>query len=125
MTSCKLERLVIEKDHENARSDTSARRLIVSHDGPDFNPPGLFLFESTPTLQDEGPFIRQRLRRSSLDVWFEDNRAVQIAFNKVSRKVAEARAYRGHRIQKYLTQGVGSGYPVDIPLYKPQPEDTI
>lgn len=123
VTRCMLHRLMAEKDSADARTDTSARRLIMSYDGPEISPPGLFLFEETPSIQDEGPFIRLKQWRSSLDVWFEDNKAVELAFCKVNEMIDEAKAHRGRRIQRYLAQGEGSGYPTDIPVYKPM--DTI
>jgi hypothetical protein len=125
VTCCKLERLAVERDPADARADTSARRLILSHIGPDTSPPGLFLFEETPSVKDEGPFVRVRQYRSSLDVWFEDSKAVSLAFGKVDSKIAAARTYRGHRIRTFLAQGEGSGYPMNMPLYRPQPVDTI
>lgn len=125
MTCCRLERLVVERDSAEARADTSARRLILSHDGPDVSPPGLFLFEKTPSIQDEGPSIRLKQLRSSLDIWFEDSNAVELACNSVGKAIDEARAYRGNHLRKYLAQGEGSGYPTDTPVYRHTLEDTI
>lgn len=115
----------MERDPGGARRDTSARRLILSHDGSDVNPPGLFLFEETPSKQEVGPLIQIRQSRSSLDVWFEDSKAVELAFKRVAKAVDKAKASRGNRIRKYLAQGEDSGYPPDIPEYRYRLEDAI
>ena len=99
VTCCKLERVSIEVDTTNVSDDTSARRLIISHDGAELDPPGLFLFEQNPVPKDEGAFNRHKIWRSSLDVWFEDSQAVELAQSKVNRKIEDAKIYRGKRIQ--------------------------
>jgi hypothetical protein len=115
VTCCKLERVSIEVDSMHVSNDTSARRLIVSHDGPDLDPPGLFLFEEAPVpRKDEGPFNRMKLLRSRLDVWFEDSQAVELAQVKANGKIEDAKVYRGKRLQRYLAQGDDSGYPIGI-----------
>jgi hypothetical protein len=48
---------LLEKDIEDLPASTSARRLIVSHDGQDENPPGLFLFVESPKVREVGLFI--------------------------------------------------------------------
>jgi len=118
VTRCQLERIMIEKDAADARADTTARRLIVSHDGPEQTPPGLFLFEETPKIQDEGPVVHVKMWQSTLDVWFEDNKAVTLAFGQVQESIEEAKLQRGIRIQGYLAQDEGSSYPRNISLYK-------
>lgn len=117
VTRCQLERIIVEKDAADARADTTARRLIVSHIGPDQAPPGLFLFEESPKLQDEGPLVHLKQWLSSLDVWFEDNKAVTLAFNKVQESIVETKIQRGIRIQRYLAQDDNSTYPRNISLY--------
>ena len=125
VTCCRLERLFVERDAADEHAVTSARRLILSHDGSDVSPPGLFLFEETPSIQDEGPSVRLKQWRSSLDVWFEDSKSVDLAFKTVAKVIDGAKAVRGNLLQKYLAQGEGSGYPTDVPAYRHTLEDTI
>lgn len=105
VTSCRLEHLVVDKDPEDARMDTSARRLIVVYESTDLKAPGLFCFEKTPSPTSHGPFVDVQCWRSSLDVWFEDSRAVQLAFSKVIQKISESKAHRGIQIRRYLSNG--------------------
>eukprot|EP00980_Cylindrotheca_fusiformis_P011702 scaffold2783_cov129-Cylindrotheca_fusiformis.AAC.3 len=106
VTSCRLENLVIQKDTEDLPASTSARRLIVSHDGEDPIPPGLFLFEATPKARQEGVFVGVEKFRSSVDIWFEDQRALDLAFLKVDRIISLAKAHRGQLIYQCLRSGV-------------------
>lgn len=128
VTSCPLERLLVERDPDDARADTAARRLIVTYDGSDTSPPGLFVVDSdegAPKVQDDGPLTKLRNYSSSLDVWFEDNKAVTLAFNKVQESIAAAKIHRGHRIQRYLAQDVDSGYPRNTSLYSTIGSETM
>lgn len=103
---CRLEDLVLEKDNDDLPASTSARRLIVSHDGPgDKDPPGLFLFDKTPELKEEGPFIKVQKWRSSVDIWFENEKALHLCFEKVDKMCTMAKAHRGHLVQDYLKSG--------------------
>lgn len=111
VTRCPLERISIEKDPPDARTDTAARRLMVSHKSHATKPPGLFMFNKPPSPLIEGCLVRQRQWTSSLDVWFEDNKAVTLAFNKVQERIIDAKIDRGRRIQTYLAQNEGSTYP--------------
>lgn len=117
VTICQLERIVAEKDAADARADTTARRLILSHYGPEKTPPGLFLFEEAPQTQDDGPVVDMKQWQSSLDVWFEDHKAVTLAYKNVQESIDEAKVQRGLRIQRYLAQDEGSIYPRNISLY--------
>lgn len=118
VTLCPLERIALDRDPANARSDTSARRLLVSHRSHSMTPPGLFAFDDPPKLASkEGPIKRLRQWRSTLDVWFEDNRAVTVAFNKVDENIRQAKIHRGRQIQTYLAQDEGSKYPKNPALY--------
>lgn len=111
ITKCKLESLAAERDAPDARADTAARRLILAHSNFDTASPGLFLFGTPPKVKDEGAFIRQQQFRSSLDIWFEDNRAVSMATRKMDENIQKAKIYRGMRLFRYLSQGEDSGYP--------------
>lgn len=101
---CRLENLVVGVDTGDFPESTAARRLIVSHDGQDETPPGLFMFESAPTRREEGVFVHLSKFRTSLDIWFENQKALDLAFVKVKRFIALAKAHRGHLLQEYLLQ---------------------
>jgi len=105
VTVCRLENLTLDKDPDNARVDTAARRLILICESPDLKPPGLFRFEKKLQPQQIGPFSRVNRWKSSLDVWFEDSNALRVAFTKVFETIVRAKAHRGSRIRNYLSQG--------------------
>jgi hypothetical protein len=117
VTCCLLERLEIERDKEEERSAESfARRLLISHDGLDIDPPGMFLFDEAPgTVDNIGPFLRVKQWRSSLDVWFEEDAVAQHALDVVNSKIASCKGRRGNHIRKYLSQGDESGYSLISP----------
>jgi len=104
VTTCKLENLTLDKDPDDARVDTSARRLILVFESPDLKPPGMFRFEKRPQPTQVGPFSRVERWKSSLDVWFEDSNALQIAFSRVDETIVKAKANRGNCIRRYLSQ---------------------
>jgi hypothetical protein len=108
VTSCKLEDLIIEKDPDDARVDTTARRLIVINHNADLKPPGLFQFGKAPKPQEQGPFYQVKRYKSALDIWFEDSRALSLAYGRVEQRIAQAKAQRGSVIRRYL-RGEGSG----------------
>ena len=118
VSSCPMERISIAKDAADARADTAARRLIVSHDSVATKPPGLFMFDENPKNQDVGSLVHLKQWRSSLDIWFEDNNAATLAFQKVEKAIEKAKIHRGRGIQRYLAQDVESTYPRNISLYK-------
>jgi len=118
VSSCPMERISIAKDAADARADTAARRLIVSHESLAKKPPGLFMFDENPKNQDAGSLVHLKQWRSSLDIWFEDNKAVTMAFQKVEKAIEKARIHRGRRIQRFLAQDAESTYPRNISLYK-------
>jgi hypothetical protein len=98
---------LLEKDIENLPASTSARRLIVSHYGQDENLPGLFQFEESPKVREVGLFIGVQKFRSTVDIWFEDQKALDLAFSRVDRIISLAKAHRGHLIRNYLLRGGG------------------
>jgi hypothetical protein len=104
VTICKLENLALDKDPDDARVDTSARRLILICESPDLKSPGMFRFEKKPQPKQIGPFSHVERWKSSLDVWFEDGNALRIAFSKVDESIAKAKANRGDFIRRYLSQ---------------------
>jgi hypothetical protein len=113
VTSCRLENLTADRDPENARMDTTARRLMLVHNSPESTCPGMFRFTADPKPTETGPFIKMTDWSSHLDIWFEDNRAIQLAFNKIQEKISEARAHRGRFIRQHLSQGENSSSPRD------------
>jgi len=105
VTLCRLENLTLDKDPDNARVDTSARRLILICESPDLKPSGMFRFEQKLQPEQVGPFSRVKRWKSSLDVWFEDSNALRTAFTNVFQGTVRAKASRGNRIRQYLSQG--------------------
>ena len=105
---CQLEDLLIEKDNEDLDAATNARRVIVSHVGSNETPPGLFLFEKPPLFKSAGPFFHFQKFRSTLDIWFEDRYAMDVAFDEVEMMIIKAKARRGHLLRSHLRQGEGS-----------------
>jgi len=105
VTVSRLENLTLDKDPDNARIDTLARRLILINDSPDLKPPGMFRFEKKPLPQQKGPFSHMMRCKSSLDIWFEDSNALRIAFSKVFETIVKAKADRGNHVRRYLAQG--------------------
>ena len=99
---CRLENLRVTVDTEDFPPSTAARRLIVSHDGRDETPPGLFMLESPPKRREEGVFVHLSKYRTNVDIWFENQKALDLAFVKVKRFIALAKAHRGHLLQNYL-----------------------
>lgn len=102
VTLCRLENLTLDKDPDDARVDTAARRLILIHESPDLKPPGMFRFEKKLQPGQTGPFSHVKRWKSSLDIWFEDSNALRIAFTKVFETIVRAKASRGNRIRSYL-----------------------
>jgi hypothetical protein len=116
VTCCLLERLQIERDKEEDRSAESfARRLLISHEGLDMDPPGMFLFDEAPRIDNIGPFLRVKQWRSSLDVWFEEDAVAQHALDVVNSKIASCKGRRGNHIRKYLAQGDESSFSLHCP----------
>jgi len=109
---CRLENLGVAVDTGDFPQTTAARRLIVSHDGQGETPPGLFMFESPPTRREEGVFAHLPKFRTTLDIWFENQKALDLAFVKVKRFIALAKAHRGHLLQDYLLQQAKEGADV-------------
>lgn len=102
ITSCRLERLLVQKDTVVDDSGPPARRLMLSHHWFDLDPPPLFLFDAIPEPDAYGPFVRRKPVASGLDVWFEDQRAADRAYQILMSQIFTAKARRGARIKKYL-----------------------
>ena len=104
VTTCQLENLTVCKDPDNARVDTSARRMILICENPDLKANGMFRFEKRPQPKQIGPFSRIEQWKSSLDIWFEDSNAIHIALSKLDEAIMKARANRGNIIRNYLSK---------------------
>ena len=105
VTVCRLENLTLDKDPDDARVDTAARRLILIYESPDLTPPGMFRFDEKLQLNQTGHFSHVDRWKSSLDIWFEDSNGLRNAFSKVFETIVKAKANRGNRIRRYLAQG--------------------
>jgi hypothetical protein len=105
VTVCRLENLTLDKDPDDARVDTAARRLILIYESPDLTPPGMFRFEEKLQPKQTGHFSHVDRWKSSLDIWFEDSNGLRNAFSKVFETIVKAKANRGNRIRRYLAQG--------------------
>ena len=105
VTVCRLENLTLDKDPDDARVDTSARRLILICESPDLKPPGLFRFERKLERKRKGPFSHVKRWKSSLDIWFEDSNVLRTAFAKVFESIVKSKASRGNKIRRYLAEG--------------------
>ena len=114
VTSCPLEQLEVDKDPDDQVSmESTARRLIISYFDYGMKPPGMFFFEEEPKVQEIGPFNKVVQWESTLDVWFEDDRAANHALGIIQGKINLHRAERGNRMRRYLAQGDGSTYSRD------------
>lgn len=105
VTFCRLEDLTLDKDPDDARVDTAARRLILIFESPDLKPPGMFRFQKKLDPKKSGLFSHPKRWKSSLDIWFEDSNALRVAFSQVFESIVKAKAGRGNRIRKYLAEG--------------------
>ena len=105
VTAFRLENLTLDKDPDDARVDTSARRLILKHESPDLKPPGMFRFEKKPEPKKTGLFSHTKRWQSTLEIWFEDSNALRVAFSKVFESIVKAKASRGNQIRRYLSEG--------------------
>ena len=65
VTRFRLENLTLDKDPDDARVDTAARRLIMIYESPDLKPPGMFRFEKKPEPKNTGMFSHISLRCKS------------------------------------------------------------
>jgi hypothetical protein len=102
VTSCALERLWVEPDPEPPTDGSPARRLLLYYKWFDKVPPGLFLFDDVPTSEEFGPFYRVKPFTSRLDVWFEDGRAADHAYQILTTEIFKAKSQRGNRLASYL-----------------------
>jgi hypothetical protein len=105
VTRCRLEDLILEKDPDDGRKDTTARRLIVVNYNTNLKPPGLFHFGKPPKSEEQGPFYKVKRWKSGLDIWFENSQALHLAYKKVEQSIAKAKAERGSFIRRYLFEG--------------------
>lgn len=103
VSTCPLDGLTVRSDNMAPEGGSSARRLILSFAGYDTSPPLLFLFDSLPQYDKLGPFDVTKPFRSSLDVWFEDQNAANLALSLLTTATFRAKAERGRRITECLS----------------------
>lgn len=102
VSSCLLERLSVVVD-QSPDPSSPARRLILSYKSFDSDPPPLFLFDELPKRAKYGPFSRIEPFTSTLDVWFEDQRATEQAFQIFMQTIFAAKAQGGLAIFQFLS----------------------
>lgn len=103
ISACYTEYLSIGEDTSGALNPSAARRLFVSHTGWDTAAPPLFLFDDPPPPRATvGPFEKVQPYTSRLDVWFEHQRAADLAYRILTTQVFQAKAMRGRRVQAFL-----------------------
>ena len=102
ISACPLERVWIEQD-SMPDAASPARRLLLSHSSFEMEPPSLFLFDTIPEPEKDGPFFKVKPKTSRLDVWFEDQRAADNAFSCLSSEIFQAKSQRGQRLQEFLS----------------------
>jgi hypothetical protein len=104
ISTCGLAQLIVQTDSEPVQQGGPARRLLFSHKWFDRTPPPLFLYDNIPDpLIESTPFVNVKTYVSRLDVWFEHQRAADHAFKTLNKRVFEAKANRGCRLQSFLT----------------------
>ena len=101
IVACPLERMLTTRDPLPDPS-SPARRLILSHDWVDSLPPQLFLFNEAPKKETFGPFAKLTMNRSTLDVWFEDDKMMEHALYILMTETFKAKSSRGRRLRKYF-----------------------
>jgi hypothetical protein len=112
VVACYADRIHAEPDTA-ANLTSPARRIFLSHTTwENVTPPGLFLFdeddedddatEGPPAPVQVGPFCRVQPYVTKLDVWFEHQKAADMAYKFLSTQLFQSRAHRGRRIQAHL-----------------------
>lgn len=102
IASCTLERIMVERDQTIPDDGSPARRLSITHKWFDKTPPPLFLFDSIPTFEETGPFIKRKPFSSRIDLWFENDRSAERAFSLIAKEIFKAKADRGRRLRCFL-----------------------
>lgn len=96
VTACHLACLTVFKDKAPpAKAMSSARRLILRHEGLQRFRPGVFVERSTPE--------NSVLLKSRLDLWFENESAAEVALETFTSKILRARAKRGKHVRNGLS----------------------
>jgi hypothetical protein len=93
---------MVERDQTIPDDGSPARRLSIIHKWFDKTPPPLFLFDSVPTFEEQGPFIKWKSFSSRIDLWFENDRSADRAFSLIAKEIFIAKAGRGRRIKAFL-----------------------
>jgi hypothetical protein len=93
---------MVERDQTIPDDGSPARRLSITHKWFDKTPPPLFLFDSIPTFEETGPFIKRKPFSSRIDLWFENDRSAERAFSLIAKEIFKAKADRGRRLRCFL-----------------------
>ena len=105
---CLLDRTFVDLDGTPVadRGASPARRLLFAHVSREATPPPLFLFDEWPA-QDDGKRALTPLTLfvSHLDVWCENERACNYAYQVASSQIFAAKAKRGQEIRSFLAPG--------------------
>lgn len=99
---CPLDRIFVEKDSSIPVDDSPARRLSLYYKWFDQAPPQLFLYDTMPTLEEEGDFLLAKSFTSRLDIWLENEYSANQAFEILSKYIFLAKAQRGRRMLAFL-----------------------
>ena len=101
--ACLLERTYVDKDTAPVDSGSPARCLLFSYCSYDLNPPSLFLFDEMPAPDNTSTLAKVRSHVSHLDVWCENERSTEYAFQVASSQIFKAKAAFGQRTQTFLS----------------------
>ena len=99
---CPLDRITVERDITIPVDGSPARRLSLNYKWFDQTPPHLFMYDTMPTLEEEGDFFRSKSYTSRLDIWLENEYSANQAFDILSKYIFMAKAQRGRRILSLL-----------------------
>jgi len=102
VTCCPLSCLMAESyDTQDLVSQSTARRLLLTHFSPEIQTPGLFVADRADS---ENPNDEVRITRSCLDIWFEDTTSAAKAHKALCSRIFKARTERGKSIREALPQ---------------------
>ena len=101
VTSCKISCLLAEKDESpEVESASPARRLFLTQFSLESKVSGLFRVDKTDLEQRDTSRDEVRVRRTCVDLWFEDAHAAGKAYKTLCSKILKARSRRGKKIKE-------------------------
>ncbi|KAL7567749.1 hypothetical protein ACA910_000507 [Epithemia clementina (nom. ined.)] len=103
--ACLLERTFVDRDAAPVDQGSPARRLLFAYASFDPNPPPLFLFDDLPEKDNGHVLARKKSYVSHLDVWCENERSSNYAYQVASSQIFAAKAKRGRRMLSFLAPG--------------------